>query len=529
MRGPGTPASIRTALAAGLLYLLAAMISLALSRTPGSIATLWYANAVMVAIAVHQPWRMTPLLLITAGIACSVANMAWGDPWHTAWRYIPPNLLEIAAATGLLKRAGMDRRSIEDPRALLLLLLLGCVVAPLTSATTGALLLSNELPADFFAIALSWMASAVVGGASVLPLAFLVIRHGHSTIDALARNPLFWGILCTSVGTTIMVHAYLPYPFVYTTLPLMVSAMALPMAGTTLITLVTSLTLGLMMAMGILIPPPLTWAWQQVFIYLALAAALVPAQVLAAARSQLDLSQQRLTRSARSLQQANEGLQQFIRMASHDLREPVNTVSQFAGLLRDDHAQKLPEDAQDYLGRIDRGAQRMRVLLDDVVQYASLVQQTSIERMLPVDLNACVASACQSLKPVIARRRADISVQTLPVVLGDAALLTLMLRQLLDNALKFTPPGRVPCIDIVAKLDGGMATISITDNGMGIEEQYADRLFEPFTRLTTRRAHDGSGLGLAVCRRIVQLHHGRIGIRPAASEGAVIDICLPFK
>ncbi|MFP5325231.1 MAG: sensor histidine kinase, partial [Gammaproteobacteria bacterium] len=275
------------------------------------------------------------------------------------------------------------------------------------------------------------------------------------------------------------------------------------------------------------VPPPTTWEWQQMFVYLALAAALVPAQVLAAARAAASRTQAHLERSARSLEKANQGLQQFIHMASHDLREPVNTVSQFAGLLQEDHQAHLPATAQAHLQRIGHGAQRMRVLLDDVVQFASLAQQTSIA-MTPVDLDSCLMAARQKLGPVVAARGALISSRTLPVVMGDAALLETLLTHLLDNALKFVPADRTPVIEIDAQLSKGTAIIRIADNGIGIDPAYADRLFEPFARLTTRRQFNGSGLGLAVCRQIVQMHHGSIGIRPGEGQGAVVDISLPF-
>lgn len=525
---PNRPLSIgQASVLLALLYGLAALVSLSLTRSAGSIATLWYANAIAIAFLMHRPASQWPWLLAGVGITNALCNLAWGDPWVTALKFVPPNLLEIALAAALIRRTGLDRQSLEDPASLLYLLVLGCLMAPVSGALLWSLLIAGGLPQSLSTVVLPWMASAVVGSASALPLCVLLHRQGVSAMKPLAANPLFWGLLATAIGITLLVHAYLPYPFVYTVLPLMVSAMTLPMLGTSLITLAVSLTLGLMLAVGAFVPPPTTWQWQQMFVYLALAAALIPAQVLAAARATASRTQAKLERSASSLAKANQGLQQFIHMASHDLREPVNTVSQFAGLLQEDHQAHLPATAQAHLQRIGHGARRMRVLLDDVVQFASLAQQTSIA-MAPVDLDSCLMAARQKLGPVVAARGAVITSRTLPVVMGDATLLETLMTHLLDNALKFVPADRTPVIEIDAELAKGTAVIRIADNGIGIDPAYADRLFEPFARLTTRRQFQGSGLGLAVCRQIVQMHHGSISIRPGQGLGAVVDISLPF-
>lgn len=528
MNGHRSHSALAAVAIMGGLYLLMALISLALSRAPGSMASLWYPNAVAIAFAVMRPWRQMPLTLLTAGACVILANMLWGDSWTLALRFVPPNLLEIALASTLLKRAGLDQRSIEEPVALIKVLVLGCVLAPLAGAWLGALVLPASMDTSPTAIARSWFASTVIGGASVLPLGLLLQRTGWPGLRQLGTDPMFWGALTSSAGVTLLVHAYLPYPFVFTIIPLMVAAMTLPMLGTALVTLAVSLSLGLMMAIGILVPPPTAWAWQQLFVYLALAAALVPAQVLAASRSTINRAQEHLAHSAASLQQANTGLQQFIHMASHDMREPVNTVSQFAGLLRDDHLTQLPPQAQDYLRRINHGALRMRTLLDDVLQYVILSQRDAID-LAPVDLDQCLQSARQRLARSIADRGAVINSDTLPVVVGNGPLLETLFIHLLDNALKFVPPQRHPVIAIGVRLAHGQAVISITDNGIGVDPAFADRLFEPFARLTTRREFDGSGLGLAVCHRILQLHQGRIDMLEAPTQGAKVVLTLPFS
>lgn len=515
------------ALLLSLLYTLAALLSLSLSRSPEQIASLWYANAIAVAFTAHRPWRELPALLLATAAGIFVANAIWGDPLATAWWFIPPNLAEVALATWLIKRAGLDSKALDDPARLSLLLALGSGLAPLAGALVGSVLLPQALATGAGAIAWPWVAGAVVGGASAMPLAFLLYRGGIGVVRSLLYTPLFWGLLASSVGTTVVVFAYLPFPFVYATIPLLVAAMTLPMAGTALITLTVSVTLGALMVTGTFVPPPTTREWQQVFVHLAIAAALVPAQILAAAQSAFRSAQERLGRSAASLQQSNQGLQQFIRMASHDLREPVNTVSQFTGLLSETHAPQWPPDAREHLQRVASGADRMRGLLDDVVLFATLSQLDSIEAR-PVDLDACLMDARLRLADHIRQRQALLTTQPLPVVMGDAQQLGLLLTHLLSNALKFVPPERSPVIEVRARIDHGMAVVTITDNGCGIDPAYAERLFEPFARLHTRRQNGGSGLGLAVCRQIARLHQGAIDIRPAHGLGTEVQLRLPF-
>lgn len=519
--------STQSALLLAVLYGVAAWISLLLTRTPGSVAAFWYANAVAISFLMHRSATQWPWLLLSAGLANVLTNLAWGDSLLLALKFVPPNLIEIALAASLIRWAKLDHGDIEEPTRLLTLLVLGCVLAPTASALLGTTLVSVGLDQPLWSNFLPWMASSVVGGAAIFPLSVLIHRQGLSTVKELTLDPLFWGLLSVAVGMTVLVHAYLPYPFVFTVLPLMVSAMTLPMMGTAIITASVSITLGLMMLHGALVPPPTTWEWQQIFVYLAMAAALVPAQILSAARAATISVHRRLEHSARSLEKANKGLQQFIQMASHDLREPVNTVSQFASLLHEDHVQHLPANAHVHLRRISHGAERMRILLDDVTQFATLTQQAGINVVL-VNLELCLSNARQKLSSVVDTKGATVSAVPLPVVWGDSALLTVLMTHLLDNALKFVPPDRRPVIHIDALCSEDLVTMRIKDNGIGIDPAYASKLFEPFARLTTRRQFSGSGLGLAVCRQIVEAHHGSISIQNEGPHGVVVEVSLPL-
>ncbi len=248
---------------------------------------------------------------------------------------------------------------------------------------------------------------------------------------------------------------------------------------------------------------------------------------LAEALKDLRESHAQLQKNAEELQIANEGLLQFVRIASHDLREPLNTVVQFIGLVQDDHGTVLPDDARHYLKLVHNAGEHMRTLLDDVVRYARL-QNGETEPPTPVALAPLMAELCDALAAQLNATGAQLQIGELPQVVGHASLLSQLFQNLVTNALKFVPPGSVPRIEITAQTDGGMATISVKDNGIGISAEGQARLFQPFARLNLRREFEGTGLGLAISRQIAEAHGGTIGVRSQPGEGSTFEVRLPL-
>ncbi len=248
---------------------------------------------------------------------------------------------------------------------------------------------------------------------------------------------------------------------------------------------------------------------------------------LAEALNELRESHAQLQQSAEELQLANEGLLQFVRISSHDLREPLNTVVQFAGLVEDDHGAGLPEDARHYLRLVRSAGERMRTLLDDVVRYARLQRGETEPRTL-VALEPLMAELCKALAAQLAASGAELRIDQLPVVQGHASLLSLLFQNLLSNALKFMPAGRAPRIEIRASSSESMVTITVEDNGIGISDEGMEQLFQPFARLNLRREFEGSGLGLAICRQIAEAHGGTISARSRQGEGSAFAVTLPL-
>ncbi|MEY3296624.1 MAG: hypothetical protein RLZZ451_2672 [Pseudomonadota bacterium] len=512
--------------ALGLAHALAAVLSLELSRHPGSVAAIWYANALAVAALAHRGPRDWPWLLAAVALGNAAANAAWGDQPLVALSFVPPNLLEIALAAALLRRAGLHASGIASAGALGLALLLGGLLPSCVAATAALFTVGASVENGFTGLWLPWVEGGVIGSLSVLPLALLVAREGPRPLRALAVSVPAWALACAAVGATLLAAALLPFSLVYATLPLLAAAVVLPVAGAYLLTLLVSVTLAAALGTGLLVPPPLSAAWQQLFVYLAVAAALLPGQLLATTLHELRRSRERLAQRTQALRRANEGLEQFVHFSAHDLREPLNTIASFGGLLQEDAAARLDEGSRRHLALMLQGTQRMRTLLDDMLQYVR-VQQGEPPPLQPVDLDALLQAVREALAQRLAQTGARIDAAPLGRVLGHPAMLQLVLQNLLSNAVKFVEPGRVPEVSLRAFDDGPMRVLRVQDNGIGIDPDAAARLFQPFHRLHTRRRYEGTGLGLAITRRIVELHGGRIEVQPAPGGGSCFTLRLP--
>ena len=248
---------------------------------------------------------------------------------------------------------------------------------------------------------------------------------------------------------------------------------------------------------------------------------------LAAALAELRESHQRLQVTAEDLRVANEGLLQFVRIASHDLREPLNTVVQFVGLVDEDHGAQLPEDARHYLQLVLRAGARMRTLLDDVVRYARL-QNGEVEAPEAVPLDRVMAELRDALAGRLADTGGTLTIGPMPVVRGHPSLLSLLFQNLLANALKFHPADRRPEVLVHAQVAQGVARISVSDNGIGIAPEHRPLLFQPFQRLHRRNEYEGTGLGLALARQIAEAHGGSIGVDSLPGQGATFTVTLPL-
>lgn len=232
--------------------------------------------------------------------------------------------------------------------------------------------------------------------------------------------------------------------------------------------------------------------------------------------------------AASELARSNAALEQFASVASHDLQEPLRKIIAFSGLLVDDCGSQLDDKARDYLNRITNAAGRMQGLINDVLQFSRLKQLRPIPKN--VDLRQTVSEALIDLEDRMQATGASVDVAALPSVMGDPTQLRLVFQNLLGNALKFGRAGVPPQIRVTA---GGllpardMVDIVVEDNGIGFEGKYSEQIFSPFQRLHSRKAYEGTGMGLAIVKEIVCAHGGSIAVTSTPGEGSRFVVTLP--
>ncbi|MEE6280260.1 sensor histidine kinase [Georgenia sp. MJ170] len=229
------------------------------------------------------------------------------------------------------------------------------------------------------------------------------------------------------------------------------------------------------------------------------------------------------------LEASNRDLEQFAYVASHDLQEPLRKVASFTQLLQRRYGDQLDERAEQYIEFAADGARRMQRLIQDLLAFSRLGRGG--QEPEPVALEDCLAAALDNLQDAVEESAATVTVEgAVPTVLGHPVALTQLLQNLVGNAIKFRQPGRPPVVTIGARRVGAEWVLWCTDNGIGVEPRHADRVFAIFQRLHAKDAYPGTGIGLAMCQRIVELHGGKIWIeeRPdVAGTGTTVRWTLP--
>jgi signal transduction histidine kinase len=232
--------------------------------------------------------------------------------------------------------------------------------------------------------------------------------------------------------------------------------------------------------------------------------------------SALHRAHQLLDARTKELERSNADLEQFAYVASHDLQEPLRKVASFCQLLQRRYQGRLDERGEKYIAFAVDGAKRMQVLINDLLTF-SRVGRPAGESVI-VDTGEVLAAAIGNLESAIDYTGAEITHGELPKVRGEASLLTAVFQNLINNAIKFRGE-QPPRVRVEAERDGGEWVFSVSDNGIGISAEYAERVFVLFQRLHTRSAYPGTGIGLAMCRRIIEYHGGRIWLDTTATDG----------
>jgi light-regulated signal transduction histidine kinase (bacteriophytochrome) len=238
------------------------------------------------------------------------------------------------------------------------------------------------------------------------------------------------------------------------------------------------------------------------------------------------LLEQKVQERTAELTRSNDDLAQFAYVASHDLKEPLRTISIFAELLDLEHGSELQPQAKEGLTYILNGVRRMHELIDDLLAYSQVESREANVR--PVDLNSVVKEALFNLHGMIQESGAEVTHDSLPSVTGDRVQLTQLLQNLVGNSIKYRSK-ESPRIHISCSTLPSEEVISVQDNGIGIDPRYAESIFKLFKRLHVREEYPGNGVGLAICRRIIERHGGRIWVESSEGAGSTFHFTVPTR
>ncbi|MFH7018684.1 ATP-binding protein [Flavobacterium sp. FlaQc-47] len=229
------------------------------------------------------------------------------------------------------------------------------------------------------------------------------------------------------------------------------------------------------------------------------------------------------------LKRSNEDLLQFAHVVSHDLKEPVRKIKIFNELLKNELEPVLPEKGKHYIEKVQNASDRIFMMIDGILNYSAMnALGNPIES---VNLNAIIESITTDLELVIEQKKANLSIEELPIIEGSPILIHQLFYNLINNSLKFSKEDVTPEIEIGGSKSGNEIVISVKDNGIGIDSKHTTEVFNAFKRLHPKEKYEGTGLGLSLCRKIVERHHGSIEIvgKSAQLDGTVIKVTLPLK
>ena len=224
------------------------------------------------------------------------------------------------------------------------------------------------------------------------------------------------------------------------------------------------------------------------------------------------------------LNHSNRQLEQFAYVTSHDLQEPLRKIGFYSDLLKSKYGETIPEEGKIFFENLINATKRMKLLIQDILAYSTLRN----ENFITVDLNQVAEETVHDLEIGIREKNVDISVGPLPSVEGNMRQLKQLFENLISNSIKYAQPDVLPIIRITAKTDNENVVISFADNGIGFEEKYIHKMFDLFQRLHTKDKYSGTGIGLAICKKIVDMHSGSVYAKGSPGHGATFMITLPL-
>ncbi|MFH0799826.1 MAG: ATP-binding protein [Pseudomonadota bacterium] len=239
-----------------------------------------------------------------------------------------------------------------------------------------------------------------------------------------------------------------------------------------------------------------------------------------------NLMTDRLVRTQKELARSNQDLEEFSYVASHDLQEPLRKIISYGDILEEDYSEKIGSEGSKSIRTMQKAAQRMQELIQALLEYSRVTRK--VDPFEPVALGPMIQEVCSDLETAIRESKGTVEVGDLPTIKADPVQMRQLFQNLIGNAMKFSRKGIPPCVTVAhASFLDGRAEIRVADNGIGFDTKFIDKIFQPFQRLVTREEYKGTGIGLSVCKKIVERHRGEIEVESKPGEGTTFIIRLP--
>jgi signal transduction histidine kinase len=531
MRRPAWPARLALLACVAAAYVAAGKLALRVAVLDPSASAVWPPTGLaLAALLVFGP-RLWPSIFLGAFLV----NVTTAGNVATSLGIAAGNTLEAIAGAVLVRRhAGGRRAFLRLPDYLKFAVLAGLVSTAISPSVgvTSLCLGGFTRWADYGPVWLTWWLGDLGGALIVTPPLVLWLsgpRPGW-TRRRLAEGAIVLAALLLVADLEFLGHL-LPgfgrYPLSFLCLPpllWMACRFGPRETATAALALLATATWGTLRGAGPYgaFGPNASLLLLQAFMIVTAVTAMSLAAVVAEQRQAREV----LERQTAELSRSNAELEQFAHVASHDLQEPLRTVTNFVQLLAARCRGRLGPEADEFVGYIVDGTARMAQLIEDLLDFSRAGR--SERPPGPVDLRDCVRKALAGLEVSVRDAGGVVRHDGLPVVQGDASQLTQVLQNLIGNALKFRRADP-PEVDVSAARRGAEWIVSVRDNGIGIEPQYAERVFVIFQRLHHRDEYPGTGIGLAICKRIVARHGGRIWVESEPGRGSTFRFTLPAE
>lgn len=529
MQRPRWPTRLAVVTGVAVIYFAAGKIALRVAFLNPSASAVWPPTGIALASLLMFGFYAWPAVLIGA----FVVNLTTAGNVATSLGIAAGNTLEAIAGAWLAGRFSNGSRAFDRPqdlhRYLFLVGLVSTAVSPSIGVTTLCLGGLTRWT-DYGAVWLTWWLGDVGGALTVAPPLILWAARPYPGWSRRRMAELGAVFLLLALMGELEFLGYLQpelsrYPLTFLcVIPLLWAAFRFgpretATAGLALVGIATWGTLrgrGPYASFGSNVSLLLLQAF--------LVVTVVVAMRLAAGVAEKRRAYEALREQAAELARSNEELEQFAYVASHDLQEPLRSVTNFVQLLASRYRGRLDADADDFIRFTVEGTTRMARLIDDLLEFSRAGRAD--KPMEPTDCREIVARVQSNLAVAIKESGAIVRHDGLPTVRGNPTQLTQLFQNLIGNAVKFRGADP-PQILLFAERRGDEWLFSVSDNGIGISPEYAERVFEIFQRLHGRQAYSGTGMGLAICKRIVTRHGGRIWVEPRTGCGSIFRFTLP--